>query len=59
MNEFEEFGELSKAVDLNELSALDQAIVVAAYAEMITKVKPILLKHLASKETGQSFLFRL
>lgn len=59
MNEFEEFAELNKAVDMNELGALDQAIVVAAYAEMISKVKPILLRHLAKKENGQSFLFRM
>lgn len=59
MNEVEEFEKLMASVDLTEMSLIDQTRIVLAYSEMIAKVKPILLKHLASKNTGDTFLFKL
>ena len=62
MNEFEEFEKLVKEVPFEELDIVDQLKIVAAYASMMKTVKPILLKHLAAKEsgtTGSTFLFKM
>ncbi len=58
-SEIKEFLELLQMIDMSELSLSDSVELAKAYCEMVEKVKPILLKHLASKNQSQSFLFKL
>lgn len=57
--EIEEFNELFYSIDMSELSLRDSLILAEAYCEMVEKVKPVLLRHLASRNQPQSFLFKL
>lgn len=58
-SEIKEFLELLQMIDMSELSLSDTVELAKAYCEMVEKVKPILLKHIAAKNQPQSFLFKL
>lgn len=59
LEEVNEFNELVSMVDMTELGLEDLLLVTWAYRDLINAVKPILLKHLATQNKGQTFLFKM
>ena len=59
IKEIDEFTELFTSTNMEELDLIDQLYISVAYMELIAKVKPILLKHKASKKDAVNFLFKM
>lgn len=58
-NLFEEFAQLLNAVPMDDLNPMDQLTVLAAYTELIQKVKPIYEKYAWKGDTKKTFLMRI
>ena len=59
MNRIEQFLELINNVDMNSLGIVDQMTIALAFAEMMEKVEPILLKNNLSNPNVSNFIFKL